>query len=250
MNTWRSTVLPVFISLLLHGMLAYFAFVGIELSANPVVVVDTPKMVQAKLVVLDKPKPKKKPKAKPKPTPKPTPKPKPNPEAKPRPPVKPQQPKPVEPITTPAVEPAKPVDPPEVEPDPMQAIKQQLETDQLAAIQEAMLAEQLLAESQFESEQVATYSALIISRVTQQWNRPVSAKKGMQVTLSLNLMPTGEVGDAIVTKSSGNQQFDDSALLAVSKIGRIPELAQMPSKIFENNFRQLTLLFNPKDLLH
>lgn len=70
----------------------------------------------------------------------------------------------------------------------------------------------------------------------------------MQAELSITLIPTGEVIDAVVTRSSGNSAFDRSAIQAVKKVGKFEELRGMPSRLFEKDFRKFKLLFKPQDL--
>jgi colicin import membrane protein len=175
-----------------------------------------------------KPKPRKKPVvAKPKPAPV---KPKPAP-AKPA-PVKPAPPKP------------KPVE---------QAKPETLTAAERAALARAELALAMNAEDelleQASDEDVAQSYVAMISRVVQNnWSRPPSARNGMEAELVIQLIPTGEVVSVSVVRSSGLLAFDRSAVNAVQKTGRFPELQQLPSRIFESNFRQFRLLFKPEDL--
>ncbi|MBB6522893.1 cell envelope integrity protein TolA [Pseudoteredinibacter isoporae] len=110
--------------------------------------------------------------------------------------------------------------------------------------------EALLAEQQAEEDQMVAQSfiGLIAQRVENNWSRPASARKGMQVELRIQLVPTGRVINVTVVKSSGNAAFDRSAEQAVKKAEQFPELKKLPPAVFERNFRQLRLVFNPKDL--
>ncbi len=93
-----------------------------------------------------------------------------------------------------------------------------------------------------------SYIALIQRTVISNWSRPITARNGMQVFLRIQLIPTGEVVGVSVAKSSGDLAFDRSAVAAVEKSQRFPELAELDSKTFEKNFRTFTLNFNPQDL--
>ena len=68
----------------------------------------------------------------------------------------------------------------------------------------------------------------------------------MRALLRVFLVPTGEVVTVVVEESSGNDAFDRSALLAVSKVDRFQVPGQ--SRQFERNFREFTVLFKPEDL--
>ncbi|BFM17519.1 hypothetical protein R50073_37020 [Maricurvus nonylphenolicus] len=120
--------------------------------------------------------------------------------------------------------------------------RQQQEFADALAEEEALLAEE-------QDEAVAqSYVALIVDRIERNWSRPASARRGMVCELRLQLVPTGEVVNVSIVKSSGNAAFDRSAEQAVKKAGRFSELQQVEPAVFEAYFRQLTIKFNPKDL--
>ncbi len=113
---------------------------------------------------------------------------------------------------------------------------------------EALEEEEEFLQAESAAEQAQSYVALISSRIEQNWSRPPSARKGMTCELQLQLVPTGKVVNVSVVKSSGNSAFDRSAEQAVKKAEQFPELKNMPPEVFERYFRQLRLVFNPKDL--
>jgi len=90
----------------------------------------------------------------------------------------------------------------------------------------------------------ATIQAAVIGR----WTRPPSARNGMVSILSIQLIPTGEVVGVGVVQSSGNTAFDRSAMTAVERVGRFPEVTKLDSRTFEANFRRFQLVFKPEDL--
>ncbi|MEM6302775.1 MAG: cell envelope integrity protein TolA, partial [Pseudomonadota bacterium] len=94
----------------------------------------------------------------------------------------------------------------------------------------------------------ASYAALIRDTVSGYWRRPPSARNGMEVLLSVQLVPTGEVVAVNVLRSSGNEAFDRSAISAVERASSFPELRNLPNKEFEDTFRRFQLLFRPEDL--
>ena len=91
-------------------------------------------------------------------------------------------------------------------------------------------------------------AATIRATVSNHWRRPSSARNGMVVVLSIQLVPTGEVAGVSVLRSSGNQAFDRSAITAVEKAGRFPSVAELTDATFETNFREFQLIFKPEDL--
>jgi len=51
-----------------------------------------------------------------------------------------------------------------------------------------------------------------------------------------------------VLQSSGNTAFDRSAMTAVERVGRFPEVTKLDNRTFEANFRRFQLIFKPEDL--
>lgn len=92
--------------------------------------------------------------------------------------------------------------------------------------------------------------ALIQQYVQEVWSRPPSARNGMRAVLRINMLPTGEVTEVAITESSGDPAFDRSAENAVYRAQPFSELEQMPIHVFNGNFRTLTLIFQPEDLLN
>ncbi len=113
---------------------------------------------------------------------------------------------------------------------------------------EALAQEEAFLHQQEMRTQALSYLDAIGQRVEQNWSRPPSARSGMQCILLIQFVPTGQVVDVTVTQSSGNAAFDRSAEQAVKRVGRFPEVQNMPPEVFESQFRQLRLKFNPKDL--
>ena len=95
-------------------------------------------------------------------------------------------------------------------------------------------------------EEISFFSNLIRDQVMMNWNQPSSAQKGMTVEILITLVPTGEIIQVNLNKSSGNQAFDNSALNAVQKVSKFENL-DMGRKLFDNHFRKFTLVFNPEN---
>jgi len=228
----RIIVRPALASLVLHVLLIVAMTVNWASQEVEVMKVKpASKVINAKLVDISEfqPKPKPKPKAAPKPKPRSVAKPKPKPVAKPKPAPK-------------------PVAKPKPEPRMSQAELEALARRELAA---AMVNEDEALEREATAtagELAASYAALIQQTVINKWSRPPSARNGMEVLLSLQLIPTGEIVSVTVVKSSGNTAFDRSAINAVEKAERFPELKNLPAREFEKTFRRFRLLFRPEDL--
>lgn len=115
----------------------------------------------------------------------------------------------------------------------------------------ARLAEEAAAAAaRTEFEVVQSGVALIQQFVENAWNRPPSARNGMRAVLRIGMLPTGEVTDVMIVESSGDAPFDRAATNAVYSAQPFSELQRMPINIFNDNFRTLTLIFQPEDLLN
>ena len=208
--------LAVLFSFILHSLVIYFLVGKWGETTKPSKVI-SPKYIQAKLVNLDnavKPKPKKASKPKPKPKPKKASKSKPKPKPK-----KVSKPK-------------------------LQEDREEIKRH----VPDALEAEKQLALDQDNEKLTASYSAYIMERIEANWNRPPSARRGMEVALIIQLVPTGQVINVTMVKSSGSEAFDRSAQQAVHKVGRFERLQQLDAQAFEKNFRKLRLVFRPDDL--
>jgi len=107
----------------------------------------------------------------------------------------------------------------------------------------------MLLQEESDQNTVNRYEALIRQARGSKWSRPPSARNGMQVTLSIQLVPSGEVVSVNVVESSGDNAFDTAAIQAVKRVSRFNALAEIENRLFEAYFRELNLLFKPEDLL-
>ena len=80
-------------------------------------------------------------------------------------------------------------------------------------------------------EKVMYFSSVIRDQIMSNWREPKSSKVGLKTEFIISLVPTGEVVDVSLTKSSGDKAFDQSALLAINKVNRFYDL-EMPRKLF------------------
>ena len=240
MSSWQINTAATFATLFIHGVIFYFVVVGWQLTSPHVHSAPKIEFVKAELVSLkaiQAPKPKT---IKPKPVP-----------AK----LKPKQvvsepilKKETAPTPAPAVE---------VAPTPKEIDKGALQREQVKKMQELLAQEEVqqLADEQTqqqleEDEAIAnSYIAIIVETITRRWNRPPSARNGMEVTVAMQLTPNGQIVDASIITSSGDSVFDRSAIRAIKQIEQFAEIKNMPSRVFEAEFRSLKLVFRPEDLL-
>ena len=231
MNSDRLLIfgIPALVAVLVH-LLFVFALEGGWTTASPTITAQ-PQVVQASLVSLSKPKPKPKPKSKPKAV-------EPKPESKPAPEPAPQ-------VEAPPAEPV--VEQPESAPEVSQEERlAELQRELMAGFEDLPDADEQLPNEEVDA--VQQVAGLMQVRITQNWRRPPSARNGMEVLLIISLVPTGEVVGISVSSSSGSTAFDRSAIAAVERVARFPEVTVLSISAFERYFRRFPLRFKPEDL--
>lgn len=97
-----------------------------------------------------------------------------------------------------------------------------------------------------EQNKIQSIKDLISNKITANWIRPPSAKNNMKNKLRIHFSHTGEVIDAEILESSEDSLFDQRAIDAVYKLRKIDEISKLDSNIFEVNFRQMDLTFDPQ----
>ena len=229
----RDYILPVVLALALHAGVGAALLRGWHAEPEDTRTV-APKIIQAKLLVIEKPVRKAVAESKPRPTP-----PAPKPAAKPVPKPAPKPP--------PAV--------PRPDPDIERRAREEAERQQrLRELNEQLTARALEEEEIDASEADAatmTYVQAITRAIVDEWAIPPSARNDMLARLQVDLTPSGDLLGIQVKDSSGNDAFDRSAEAAVRKAARTLGRFPVPPdrRLFEAQFRHFTILFKPEDLL-
>ena len=237
----QSYALPLFGAVLFHVLVAAFVIQGFE-SQDDIAEVVTPKVVNAKLLVIEPPK-----KVTPVPAKQPVVRPAEPPAPKPRP-----APKEVKQDSVDSDDAAAKAAQAERQRKEREAQRRQERLEALGELADDSLQRSLEAEAQQmldaqNAQQVRTYQAGIYDLVRKNWSRPPSARNGMQARFVVELIPTGELLSVALVDSSGNAAFDRSAELAIRRAKRFSVPGD--NTVFEANFRRFYFLFRPEDLL-
>ena len=130
-------------------------------------------------------------------------------------------------------------------------LKRELEQD----MQEQIMREQAQAEMKAQQQAkkqgelaasiTADFTEQIRSAVQSMWRYPSVVRSDQEVTLAITLVPTGEVVNVQLLKSSGNPPLDRSVEQAVYKASPLPVPKDM--QIFEKSFRKFTMKFRPEN---
>ena len=115
------------------------------------------------------------------------------------------------------------------------------------SLQQSLEAEAEQIQGSEVQQQVQTFQAGIYDLVRKNWSRPPSARNGMQARFLVELIPTGELLSVTLVDGSGSAAFDRAAEQAIRRARRfdVPE----DNSVFEANFRRFYFLFRPEDLL-
>jgi colicin import membrane protein len=285
----RRVTIPLLTTLLLHGALIAVLLVHLDFQPEPRQVDVTPRIVQAKLVSMEALAVQRTAKPAPQPAPRPAPPPEPAPSPAPKPEPKPQ-PKPAPENSAPTkadLEKQKRIEQEKLDAQKRLEEQQRKEAQDKARAEEArreqqrkqqeeaerkrreeaerkrqqelarqreleraMQAEEQAMAAETEGQLVQSYAGLIKNAVERAWSRPPSARTGMQAVLAISMLPTGEIVDVSVVRSSGNDAFDRSAINAVKKVGSVPglpKLAREYPRQCDRNVRRFPLDGEPEE---
>lgn len=125
--------------------------------------------------------------------------------------------------------------------------QQQAEAD----LQRKLAAER--AEAQARAEQasqavIGDIQSYIQAVLQDSWRIPSTARNGMEAVVAIHFLPSGEVDQAYIHISSGNAQFDSSAVQAVLRARSFPRVADVDPLLFERRLRKLLVKFRPEGL--
>lgn len=98
-----------------------------------------------------------------------------------------------------------------------------------------------------EQQALDRYASLLADQVYPLWRRPPNARADMEVLLTLWLDMNGKI-TVQIAQSSGDTDFDHSAIEAIRRLGVFSSVATMPRDLFNQYFRRLNLKFRPDDL--
>ena len=110
---------------------------------------------------------------------------------------------------------------------------------------EELLEEESLNSQTSEQNQVELFSSLIIQSLQSAWRKPMNIQNGLICDIRLTINKNGRVVNSNLIKSSGNIRFDNSALMAVERIETFNFFNRIPTNIYQSNFRNIVITFNP-----
>src|SRR5690554_6439297 len=132
-----------------------------------------------------------------------------------------------------------------------QALKEKALAEKRA--KEKALAEQRAKEKQAEAQKQKERAAAMVTEFTEKirahtssyWSYPSVVQPDDEVTVNIQLVPTGEVVSVQTVKGSGNALLDNSVLQAVRKASPLPVPKDI--QVFEKDFRNFIMKFRPEN---
>ncbi len=102
------------------------------------------------------------------------------------------------------------------------------------------------ARQQANQREISKYLGLIKNAVTRHWTLPSQDVRGLSCEVKVRIIPSGEVIDVQIIKSSGNLAFDRSVETAVYRAAPLP-VPTIDSGLFDE-FREVIFSFEPRDV--
>ena len=97
-----------------------------------------------------------------------------------------------------------------------------------------------------ENSKINEFSLAIIKTIEAAWIKPKNIQDGLVCDLKIRINKNGRILSVDLVKSSGNIRFDNSAIKAVNRVETFNFFDRLDISIYQDNFRNVTLTFNPQ----
>ncbi|MDE1464945.1 energy transducer TonB [Spartinivicinus poritis] len=96
------------------------------------------------------------------------------------------------------------------------------------------------------AEKTASIAGEMQENILSNWSEPEGANRGLEVMIQTELDRNGRVLRMSVIESSGNMQFDKSAMNAIKRVGQFEEVKYVNDTTYSRNFKKLRFIFRPE----
>lgn len=127
-----------------------------------------------------------------------------------------------------------------------ESVKSAMEAENQAALRritEEKAAAAKLAEAA-ELKGVDNFDTMLTGRLRQHWTKPESTPAGGATEILVQFAADGTVTNALVTKSCGVKDVDDSVIQAAANLARIPEMSSISPAIYRKYLQQRPIKFS------
>jgi colicin import membrane protein len=85
----------------------------------------------------------------------------------------------------------------------------------------------------------------MIKFIQSAWIKPQNIQDGLICDLRMTINKNGRIINIDLIKSSGNIRFDNSAINAVKRVETFNFFNKIPYTLYQNNFKNIVITFNP-----
>ena len=88
--------------------------------------------------------------------------------------------------------------------------------------------------------------SILAKRISEKWFQPAGASANLSALIQMKMTRDGKVDSVVLTRPSGNAEFDTSVINAVKSIGAIVEVQHLSDADFEKAYANRIIQFTPQ----
>ena len=108
-----------------------------------------------------------------------------------------------------------------------------------------LIREDQLIMSNSEEDQLNQFSNMMVQLIQSAWIKPQNIQDGLVCNLRMLINKNGRIVKVDLIKSSGNIRFDNSAIKAISRVETFSFFNEIPFNLYQKNFKNIVITFNP-----
>ena len=88
--------------------------------------------------------------------------------------------------------------------------------------------------------------SILAKRISEKWYKPAGSSANLNALIQMKMTREGKVDSVVLTRPSGNAEFDTSVISAVKSIGAIDEVQRLSDADFEKAYANRIIQFTPQ----
>lgn len=88
--------------------------------------------------------------------------------------------------------------------------------------------------------------SILAKRISEKWYKPAGATSDLNAIIQMKMTREGKVESVVLSRPSGNAEFDTSVINAVKSIGAIDEVQRLSDADFEKAYANRNIQFTPQ----
>lgn len=93
-----------------------------------------------------------------------------------------------------------------------------------------------------------SFDGIILERIQRMWSPTSDVPKNAFAEVEVGYERNGKIKHARITRSSGDNVFNSSVIMAIMNAGMIPEMQNMDIETYKNHYSIRRLIIKPEDL--